>query len=225
MAVIGADQRDLDARVLMADKAGPGRGNAEMRVGALVVHVLDAALGLVVLHPGPGHLAAHPMGVAPAMGVARRRFAEDALKLDLAEAVDVVISRAAGTAWADRHPISRQLRQPRAKPRIDVFLQHLGRGFDMGIGVVYAQPVLHYPPSLLLYGLLYTPLKRGAGTAATGRRKCSTAAHRSRNEPGSMPWAQRGRKHDAAGDLYRHERQGDDARHRRGHQRHAGGGV
>ena len=49
-----------------------------MPVGALVVHVLDPALGLIVLHADARHLAAHPVRVAAAMGLARRRLAENA---------------------------------------------------------------------------------------------------------------------------------------------------
>src|SRR4051794_326317 len=98
MPVVGADQRDLDAAVLIADKAGPGGRDAEMPVGALVVHVLDARRRFVILHPGARHLAAHPVGVAPAMGLARRRLAEDALIGDLAEPVDMPAGGAAGIA-------------------------------------------------------------------------------------------------------------------------------
>src|SRR5207248_3751833 len=131
----------------LPDKAGPGRGNAEMRIGPLVVHVLDAGGCLIVLHPRARHLAAHPMRVAAAMGLARRRLAEDALIGDLAEAVDMPAGRAAGIAGPDRYAICRQVREASAEPRIDVFFKYLGRRLDMRIGVIYAQPVLHNAPS------------------------------------------------------------------------------
>src|SRR5205085_5458545 len=109
VAVIGPDDTYFERRIVMADKARPGGRDQEMRVGALVVHVADAALGRVVLHAGARLLAAHPMGVAAAMGLARRRLAEDALIGDLAEAIDVAAGRAAWRSGADRDPVGREL--------------------------------------------------------------------------------------------------------------------
>ncbi len=192
MPVIGPDHCDFDARVVMSDKTGPGGRDQKMRVGPLVVHVLNAGLGLVVLHPGARHLAAHPMGIAPGMGLARRRLAEDPAIGDLAEAVDVAAGGAAGIVRSDRHAVCGQVGETAAEPRIDVFFEHLGRRFDMGIGVVYAQPILHHSPSLTFVFVLYTP-GRGTETAAAAPRKGSTAANRSRNERGLWPWAERGR--------------------------------
>ena len=50
VAVIGADHADLEVDVGQADDAHPDRRHQEVRVGALLVHVRDAVLGLVVLH-------------------------------------------------------------------------------------------------------------------------------------------------------------------------------
>jgi hypothetical protein len=71
---------------------------------------------------------------------------------------------ATGRAGPDRLTVLRQLRQPRPEPRIDVFVDHFGRRLDMGIGVVYAQPVLHHAPSSMTCCLLYTPASRCAET-------------------------------------------------------------
>jgi hypothetical protein len=56
VAVVGPDQSDFELDVGEAHDADPGGRDEEMRVGPLVVHVLDAVLGLIVLHPDPGLL-------------------------------------------------------------------------------------------------------------------------------------------------------------------------
>ena len=171
MPVIGTDHADFERRVVMADEAGPGGRDQEMPVGALIVHVADPALGRIVLHPGARLLAAHPVGIAAAMGLARRRLAENALIGDLAIAVDVAAGRAAGRPGADRHPVRRQLVETRAKARIDVFVEHLGGRLDMGVGIKYAQPVLHHAPPSMAYCVLYTPRRGCAETPPAALRK------------------------------------------------------
>src|SRR3989442_12554379 len=103
---------------------------SEMDVGFLVIHVLDAVFGLVVLHPRPGHLAAHPFGLPAGKGFARRRLAEDAPVILYADAVVVQIARAFDRA-PDRLTIRRQFRKAGAKRRVDVALQHLRGRVDM----------------------------------------------------------------------------------------------
>ncbi len=94
------------------------------------------------------------MGVAAAMALARRRLAEDALELDLAVAIDVPAGRAAGCAVPHRLAILRQLGKTRAEAGIDVAVDHFRGRFDMGVGIVYPQPVLHrVPPSLALFSI------------------------------------------------------------------------
>ena len=117
-----------------------------MRVGPLVVHVLEPACGLVVLGPGARLLRTHPLRVAAAMGLARRRLAEDPLIGDLAVAVDVAAGRSAGCAGSDRLAVLRQFGKARAEARIDVGVEDFRGRLDMGIGIEYAQPVFHHAP-------------------------------------------------------------------------------
>ena len=197
------DHVDLDRRIFVTDEAGPGGRDQEMRVGALIVHVADPALGRVVLDPRAWLLAAHPVGVAAAMGLARRRLAEDALIGDLAEAVDMPAGRAAGIAGPDRHAVGRQVGEPGAEPRVDVFFEDLGRRLDMRVGVIYAQPILHNAPSHNpLLSSLYTRA-RDAGTPRTpGENARPHALDRVTNPAYGHGLSEDG-KHDAAGDLYR----------------------
>src|SRR5205807_2351329 len=77
VAVIGTDHADFEGRIRQADEAEPGGRDQEVDVRSLVVHVLDAVFGLVVLHPGPRHLAAHPARLAAGEGLARCALAEN----------------------------------------------------------------------------------------------------------------------------------------------------
>src|SRR5207302_5371093 len=140
MPVEGADDVDLDRRVLVTDKARPRGRDQEMRIRPLVVHVLEPACGLVVLGPGARLLRAHPLGIAAAMGLARRRFAEDALIGYLAIPIDMAAGRPAGRPGSDRLPVWRQLGKARAKPGIDISVEDFGCRLDMGVGIEYAQP-------------------------------------------------------------------------------------
>ena len=141
VAVIGADQIDLDRRVGMADAGGPGRGNEEMPVGALDIHVVYPVRGIVVLHAGGGAQPAAP-DAAVARTLARLCFAERALIDLLVEAVERA-GAAAFFARLDRYLEGRQLRQARAEGRIDIFVEHLGAGVDVGVDIVDAKAVLH----------------------------------------------------------------------------------
>src|SRR5271163_4316704 len=107
-----------------------------MDVGPLVVHVLDAVLGLIVLHPRPGQLAAAPLRLAAGEGPARRRLPQHPPIEFPAETV-VVATVTAGLA------VGRQLSEARPKARIDVSLQYLRGGIDMSIGIVNPEAVLH----------------------------------------------------------------------------------
>ena len=214
--VEGADDVDLDRRVLVADKAGPRGRDQEMRVGALVVHVLEPAFGLVVLGPGARLLRAHPLGVAAAMGLARRRLAEDALVGNLAVAVDMAAGCSAGFAGPDRLAVLRQFGKARPEAGIDVGVEDFRGRLDMRVGVEYAQPVFHHaPPSFV--GDLYTPAggsrKRRSKNARPGPSDCVRLPARAPSEDD---------KNHAASDVYQPRRKGDDARHRCRHQRHAG---
>src|SRR5271156_1555075 len=116
-----------------------------MDVGPLVVHVLDAVLGLIVLHPRPGVLAAAPIRFSAGESLARRRLPQHPPIEFPAETV-VVATVTAGLT------IGRQLSEARPKTRIDVQLQHLGGRVDMSIGIVNPEAVLHAdsPSSCLL---------------------------------------------------------------------------
>src|SRR5271170_2284817 len=107
-----------------------------MDVGPLVVHVLDAVLGLIVLHPRPRQLAAAPLRLASSETPARRRLPQHPPVEFPAETV-VMATVTAGLT------ISRQLNQARPKTRVDVPLQHLCGRIDMSIGIVDAQTVFH----------------------------------------------------------------------------------
>ncbi len=171
MPVVGADDANFEGRVVVADEAGPGGRDQEMGVGSLIIHVADPALGRVILHPGARLLAAHPVGIAAAMGLARRRLAENALIGDLAIAVDVPARRAAGRPLPYREPIGRKLVETRPEPGIDIFFEYLGGRLDMGVGVIYAQPVLHYAPPSMACRVLYTPGRSYAETPPAALRK------------------------------------------------------
>ncbi len=54
MAVVGPNHSDFEIDIGEAHDADPGCRDLKMHVGALVVHILDAVLGLIVLHPWPG---------------------------------------------------------------------------------------------------------------------------------------------------------------------------
>src|SRR5216683_882798 len=49
--VIGAGHPDFERGVREADDAEPRAGDQKVNIGPLVIHVLDAVLGLIVLHP------------------------------------------------------------------------------------------------------------------------------------------------------------------------------
>src|SRR5271169_894185 len=119
-----------------------------MDVGPLVVHVLDAVLGLIVLHPRPRQLAAAPLRLAAGEGPARRRLPQHPPVEFPAETI-VVATLAAGLT------VRRQFGEPRPKARIDVSLQNLRGGIDMSIGIVNAQAVLHAAPLLSKQRLVF----------------------------------------------------------------------
>src|SRR5262249_41675162 len=98
--------------------------------------------GLVVLNAGPRHPRPHPARLASAECVARRLFAEHAAIVLGAYAVIVQIA-VAFDRLPDRQPIGCQLGQACAKAGIDIALDHLAGGIDMGVGIENADPVPH----------------------------------------------------------------------------------
>src|SRR5271154_2905359 len=107
-----------------------------MDVGPLVVHVLDAVLGLIVLHPRPRQLATAPLRIPSSEIPARRRLPQHPSIEFPAETV-VVATVTAGLT------IGRQLSKTRPKTRVDVPLQHLRCRIDMSIDIVNPEAVLH----------------------------------------------------------------------------------
>ena len=118
-----------------------------MDVGPFVIHVLDAVLGLVVLHAGPRHLAAHPFRLAAGEGLARRALAKNTPVVFRPDAIIVEPFHTADSSLPDRKPVGRQLAKAPPEVRVDVALQHLSGRVDMRIGIINAKPVSH--PALL----------------------------------------------------------------------------
>src|SRR5580704_1923746 len=114
-----------------------------MRVDTFVVHVGDAVRGLVVLYPAARLLGAHPHRGAAGMLGARLGLAENALKGNLAETVDMPAGRAARRGRRDRRAKLRQLGQAVAETGIEIFVDDLGRRLDMGVGIPDLKTVFH----------------------------------------------------------------------------------
>src|SRR5215469_10658058 len=114
-----------------------------MDVRPLVIHVLDAVLGLVVLHAGARHLAAHPPRLAAGEGFARRLFTEDPAVIFGPDPVVVEAADAGNRTLTYRQAIGLKLGEPRPKARVDIAFEHLRRRVDMSVGIVHAKPVLH----------------------------------------------------------------------------------
>ncbi len=112
-----------------------------MPVGALDIHVVEAVVGAIVLHAGA---RAQPAAPLPSVARARsaRRLAERALIGLMVEAVDGTLA-AARVAPPDRCLVRRQFRQPRAEAGIDIFVEHLGAGIDVGVDIVDAESAFH----------------------------------------------------------------------------------
>lgn len=106
-----------------------------MDVGTFIVHVHDTIVGLVVLGARPWLLAAHPARLSACEGLAWRRFAEDP-PIELGAGAIVVEIAGRGT-------VRRQVQQPCPKVRIDIFVQDLGGGVDMGVGIIHPEAVFH----------------------------------------------------------------------------------
>src|SRR5260370_41523153 len=98
-----------------------------MNICPFIIHVLDAVLGPIVLNTRPRHLASPPARLPAGEALSRRGLAEDP-PVELG--ADAVIVEAVGSARAVR----RQFGQPRPKTGIDVALQNLGGGGDVGNG-------------------------------------------------------------------------------------------
>src|SRR2546426_8668899 len=126
-----------------------------MRVGPLVVHVLDAVLGLVVLHPRSRLLRPPPVGAPPGERLVGARLAENTPVELRADAVLVGVGGASDLAGCVS--VRRQLGQARPKARIDVPLQNFRGGVDVRIGV----PSTQAPSPTNLLGLLPPPRPPG----------------------------------------------------------------
>src|SRR2546425_10387434 len=112
-----------------------------MRVGPLVVHVLDAVLGLVVLRPRSGLRRPPPVGAPSGERLVGARLAEDTPVELGANAVLMGVGGASDLAGSVS--VRRQLGQARPKARIDVPLQNFRGGVDVRIGVPSTQAVSH----------------------------------------------------------------------------------
>ena len=153
MAVIGANQSDLQLDIGKTDGTDPRRRDEEMNVRALVVHVLDAILGAVVLDPDPRLLGASPVRASTREGFVRTGFPEHTA---VGLRIDAVLMGVGCTADLTRDgPVGRQLGQAPPKVRIDVPVQDLRTRIDVRVGIVRSQTGPH---TLLLsspsYGLL-----------------------------------------------------------------------
>src|SRR6516162_10493045 len=109
MAVIGADRSNLERRVGKTDEAQPGCRDQEMDVRSFVIHVLDAVLGLIVLHAWPRHLAAHPSRFAPREGLARGGLTEDPPIVFCSNPIIVGPLHTADRSLPDSKPVGYQL--------------------------------------------------------------------------------------------------------------------
>src|SRR3989441_3772958 len=115
-----------------------------MRVGPLVVHVLDAVLGLVVLHPRSRLLRPPPVRASPGERLMGARLAEDT-PVELR--ADAVLMGAGGASdLAGSVSVRRQLGQARPEARIDVPVQDFCGRVHVRIGV----PRLQSGPHALL---------------------------------------------------------------------------
>jgi len=155
-AVIGADQPDFERHIRQSYDARPDRGDEEMHVRSLHVHVEDAVVGAIV-----NHTRARPPLAAPhaAIGRAGTRLglAQRAL-VGLAGKAVGVAHAAIHTARFDRAAIGRQIIEARSEARVDIFLQHIGARVDVRVGVVDAEAFLHASPPLQLLSLASVPL-------------------------------------------------------------------
>ena len=141
MAVVRADQSDLELDVGQPHRADPARGHQEVDVGALVVHVLDAVRGLIVLHADPRLPAAPPSGAPAGERLVGTGLAEDAPVELGVHAVLMEIGRAADLLSGD--PVGSEVGQPWPEARVDVPLQDFGGGVDVSIGVPRAKTGPH----------------------------------------------------------------------------------
>src|SRR5215831_17613523 len=112
-----------------------------MRVGAFIVHVPDAVLGLIVLHTGSRLLRSPPVGAPARERLVGARLAEHTTVGLRADPILVGVRRAADLTG--RVAVRRQLGQPRTEARIDVALQDFGGRIDVRISVPRAQAVPH----------------------------------------------------------------------------------
>ena len=142
MAVVGPDQPDLEVDVREPHDTHPDGGHQEMRIDPLVVHVLEAVLGQIVLHPHPRLLRSHPVGAPAGERLVRTRLAQDA-RIELR--ADPVLMGVGGAPdhLAGGDPVGGQLGQARSKGRIDVSLQDFSGRVDVRIGVPRAETGLH----------------------------------------------------------------------------------
>ena len=142
VTVVGSDQSDLELDVRESHDADPERRDEELGIGPLVVHVLDAVLGLVVLHADPRLLRTHPVGGSAGERRVGAGVAEEA-PVELRADADLMSVGSASDHLPCRHSMGRQLGEPRTKARIDVPLQNFRGGVHVRIGVERAPTVSH----------------------------------------------------------------------------------
>ena len=122
MAVVGTDHADLERRVGQADEAEPGGRDQEMDIRPFVIHVLDAVLGLIVLHARPRHLAAHPFCLTAGEGLARRGLAENPPVVFRTDAIVVETGHTSDRPFSDGEAVGLQFGETRPEARIDIAL-------------------------------------------------------------------------------------------------------
>src|SRR5262245_5295843 len=156
-----------------------------MGVHTLVVHVLDAIVGLIVLDAGPRLLRSPPVGATAGERRMRAGLAQDA-RVELGGHAVLVGVGGAPDHLAGGNPVRRQLGQAWPDRGIDVPLQHLGGGVDVRIGVPRAETGLHgllltlfrVPPSAAGWPRFRAPPtadRRSRAASAWGSRACRTS--------------------------------------------------
>src|SRR5579864_5686799 len=137
-----------------------------MHVRAFLVHVEDAVIRAVIDNAKTRPPFAAPDAAIAGAG-AHFRLAQSALVETLLETVGGSLAAVDG-ARLHLRPIRRQVIEPYAKGGVDVFLQHVGAGVDMGVGVVDTKSVAHRSPPWCRTASMPLPLR--AGNHANRRR-------------------------------------------------------
>ena len=141
MAVVGPNQPDFELDIGKIDDADPARRDQEVDIGALGVHVLDAALGLIVLHSDSRLPGSSPVGASPGKRLVRAGLSEDAPVELRVHTVLMGVGGASDLRGGDS--VGGQIGQARPETGIDVSLQDFRGRVDVRIGIVHAQTTPH----------------------------------------------------------------------------------